>query len=165
MLEILYFLPEELCFVHVWKLATREGLQREWKRPSYSFSRARLNLGPHARGALQHGHTLVASFLYVCVLTCGVDVCVRAQVCGGQRLTSYASLNCSPPYFLRQGLLLNQELAVLAKQATCLFPPPLFPPELQAHITMRIFSVGAGNLNSDSSACIANTSPTELPST
>lgn len=35
----------------------------------------------------------------------------------------------SPPYFLRQGLLLNQELAVMAKQATCLpllssLPPP-----------------------------------------
>lgn len=70
--------------MHVWKLATREGLcgdkaglQREWKGPYYSFSRARLNLGPHAKGALQHGHTLVASFLYVCVLTCGVDVIVR----------------------------------------------------------------------------------------
>lgn len=36
-------------------------------------------------------------------------------------------------------LLLNQELAVLAKQATCLFPPACFLPELQAHITMPIF--------------------------
>lgn len=97
-LEILYFLPEELCFVHVWKLSSREGLcgdnaglPREWKGP-YSFSRTRLNLGPHARGTLHHGNTLVASFPYVCVLTCGVDVCVCMCVyelkCGGQRLTS-----------------------------------------------------------------------------
>lgn len=73
----------------------------------------------------------------------------------------------SPPYFLRQGLLLNQELAVMAKQATCLpllssLPPPH---EVQAHITVPIFSVGAGNLNSGSSACIANTLPTEQSST
>lgn len=56
----------------------------------------------------------------------------------------------------------------MAKQATCLplpssLPPPL--PEVQAHITVPIFFVGAGNLNSGSSACIANTLPTEQSST
>lgn len=48
--------------------------------------------------------------------------------------------------------------------ASSLLPAPP-PPEVQAHITVPIFFVGAGNLNSGSSACIANTLPTEQSST
>lgn len=50
----------------------------------------------------------------MCVHSCA---CTNVHACGGQRSMLGVFLNCFPPYFLRQYLLLNLELDWLSHQA------------------------------------------------